>query len=229
MNRLRAYATRYHFNLTLKITVTVLFIAWLFLLCIDTPYKHSYSWQNQSTQSGEIFSKDGGRESISIAETAGKCWIWRWNIGVEAPVYIANLLVVSACVLSLIFLWLNRPCRTIFYSVYTLIVTCLLDARLCNYNTDRSGTFYYNAFLSEYYEESLIYYDQTYIFIWIVTLLIVGLSITTVVLGLSKQKQPTAQYSPASLYDQLRQYKQLLDEGVISEEDFEQKKQQLLK
>ena len=125
------------------------------------------------------------------------------------------------------------------------MLTCFLDIRLFGYNSKWDKDCYIAGwhYTSDY---DIFYNSTTYTLVWLMIILIMGVSITTVALSLSHKKQsavPThsqpqqpivqlASSPVASLtspYEQLRQYKQLMDEGVITEAEFEQKKRDLLK
>lgn len=241
-NGLRNYATRYRFNLVLKICITIFFITWLIVLCVSEPFEVQIFSKSYWAGTGDLIESHESTHSNFIPEMIGEYWYYESSK--IAPLrYVPVILVICTSIMFIPFLWLNRPYATIASSIFSVIVTFLLDYRMIG--CDTSWLHHYESYSIKYYNNYHTTCSQEiYTSLWLSTLLMVGLSITVAVLSLmdkKKEQMPVYYHQPQSLsqqfqspvtptspYDQLRQYKQLLDEGVITEADLEQKKQQLL-
>lgn len=152
--------------------------------------------------------------------------IFYWNFGSFAR-SLAQIIVVVAAITGIVFIWLNRPKASAICVGSLLLIMLLSLLRIWDFEDYYTTGIYDSTFLH------VSVYDEYYIQWGALALLIIFLvlSLLSTKEGPRQPKavtiiQPTS--SAASSADEIMKFKELLDSGVITQEEFDAKKKEIL-
>lgn len=154
--------------------------------------------------------------------------IFLWNFGSFAE-SLAKFIVVVAAILGIVFMWLNRPKIAAICGGSILLIMLLSLFRNWDYE---------HYFTIERYSDITFYgvsVQYTYYFLWGSLALLAVFVVLSIMYTKDGPRAPKvvtvvqpAQQVPISAADEIKKLKELCDLGVISQEEFDAKKEQLL-
>lgn len=234
-NPFMKFVSKYHTPLVFKILITVLLLGiFVFLFLITTT---SFSSENS------IF-LHAISDRYDIVRYSGNVFrLFRYNYSYDISVLFQVLSILSI-VAGIVFIWLNRPVFATVPAAFLLTTTIF-----SSFNSYDYGGMMRDAYGWSSGDDYFIGGWKEHYFLYILYGLVIALIILIVLsIIITKKKKldpvqapnpinpvPTyTQPSPSNFApmppaaEQITQYKKLLDDGVITPEEFEQKKQQLL-
>ena len=148
---------------------------------------------------------------------------------VDSTGFLLGAVALIASIAGIVFIWLNRPklsaiCAGILLIIMFLSLLVIGDLGMEDYFASWND-----------YDRLEVRVQETYYLLWGLTIILIVfsiISIKTTKEGPRPPKLVRIVESPAasqpSAADELKKYKELLDSGVITQEEFQEKKKQLL-
>ena len=166
------------------------------------------------------FSLYGSTRYIKVFE------IFRWNFNYDVQQSV-RIIVVVAAIVGIIFVWLNRPKTSGICSGVLAGIMLLSLLRMYDFEDYYVIEGYYGT---DFYVMSV---EDTYYILWgalVLLMVFIALSIIFTKEGARQQKVVALveTISQTSSADELQKYKELLDQGIISEDEFQQQKAKIL-
>ena len=205
---MKSYISKYHTPRVFQVFVTVFFIAAPILMAVL-----------RSVDRTVLSLSHVGRYSFPIFDMYG---------------YGADVIVFGICfvipVIGIVFIWMNRPrISAICASAFLMLMISSLFILTLSGDPKKYKYFEWgNDFVM--YQPNYQYY-----ILWAVTIGLITFSVLAII-STKPGKRPTTvvrEETPVltdvSSADEIKKYKELYDEGVISKEEFEAKKKQLLR
>lgn len=189
-----------------------------------------------------FFYDKGTKTIVGAAPHLEHIWeIFSMNFGYDVgPIVsiILKALCLVGAVAGLAFIWMNRPKFTLFAAGPFLLTLLLSYIRVYDYEMSSYEKFWVtpNSYIAVSVTKN-VYYTLWIPFALGVVFIVLALLTTKKgpqpkpVTVMNNASNPVPVYSPAPNTDrteELRNYKKLLDDGIITQEEFESKKKQLL-
>lgn len=160
--------------------------------------------------------------------------IFRLNFGSLAAI-VAKIIVVITTIAGIAFVWMNKP--KISCACVGMLGIVMILSLLRLYDSDINGNGYYivggDVDGITYGAATWVKTDALYYFLWAFLIVLIALAILSIKNSKNSSKEVKTntviealpQISPA---DKIKKYKELLDSGVITQEEFEVKKKSIL-
>ena len=166
------------------------------------------------------FSLYGSTRYIKVFE------IFRWNFNYDVQQSV-RIIVVVAAIVGIIFVWLNRPKTSGICSGVLAGIMLLSLLRMYDFEDYYVIEGYYGT---DFYVMSV---EDTYYILWGALVVLIVFTILSIMFTKQGPRQPRAVTivevpQQISLADEIKKYKDLLDSGAITQEEFDAKKKEIL-
>lgn len=148
-------------------------------------------------------------------------WNFNYDNGVERFV---EIIAVVATIVGIVFVWLNRPKASGICSGALTVIMLLSLLRMYDFE---------DYYVIEGYDFYVISVEDAYYILWGALAVLIVFIILSIMFTKQGPRQPRAVTivevpQQISLADEIKKYKDLLDSGVITQEEFDAKKKEIL-